>query len=491
MECHECGATISEKAADCPYCGTSVSAPADRGQDDADRGHDGDDGGPPPDEPAASGQGFGQSSGSTGRPATGSGETDQPEGADWFEGAEPTAGGLGSDEEWASGGEATTDEPTGETGGLLGDRDPAAIISGLPYFPGAAAGFAVGAVTFGLAVAFRAAMPVGSVTFGESAVVLFDLHFGTVGRVTPGVFDHFEVARPPDASLGFLYLVPPLALYAAGKGVVAFNVDESAPLLEAVLAGATVVLGYAPVVALGFLLVPPDPPAQVSLAGALAVAPLCYPLLFGALGGLVAGTFSGRARRVNTVYALGAFFVLVLGTFLSSFLFISDPTPAFDAVSRLLVTLFAVMGTTVLSLARNSAVSVLPLVFVVGSFGAAGFVRVWRLGPGVTPARGFATGAAMAPTYTKVTGLAVSLLMIPADDYVQSDAQLDMAVEATIVVNSVVSAGLNTVGEYVAAVLTGTVAYAVLTGGLAGLLAAAIRGRDDDSATADSAHHST
>ncbi|PSQ36623.1 hypothetical protein BRD08_04605, partial [Halobacteriales archaeon SW_10_66_29] len=27
MECHECGATISEKAADCPHCGASVRTP--------------------------------------------------------------------------------------------------------------------------------------------------------------------------------------------------------------------------------------------------------------------------------------------------------------------------------------------------------------------------------------------------------------------------------------------------------------------------------
>jgi len=507
MECHACGATISDKAADCPHCGTSVSSPAgdpdalhdhedaatdpeDRADDDSlDDGPDSDTGldldGRPTEERSDSdslsteersdsdslstdpGRAESQRAGNEG---LGGGSLNQPAGA-----SEEATSDVGTDAGDADRNGRTDGQRTESA--LAGGFDPEELVSGLPLFPGAAAGFAVAAVGFGLAVAVASVLPGDRATFATSATVFFDLHFGTTGHLTPAVYGVFEVVRPPDAALGFLYLLPAALLYTAAKAVVTFNTDASTPLPESVLAGTTVVLGYLPVVVVGFLIAPTGTNGVTTAVGAL-VAALVYPLVFGSLGGLVAGSLSGTERRVSTVYAVGALFLVLVVTFVASFLFVINPSPEFDALSRLFVTAFAVMGATVLTLGEGSATSTLPFVLAAGTFAAAGFVRSWRASPPSVP-RGFAKAAAMAPTYAVVTGLFASVLSVFADDFV--GGQFGVGPVASGYVDGVVAAALGGIGPYVTAVLLGTVVYVLAVAGGAGAVAAAIRsGRGED-----------
>lgn len=518
MECHACGATISDKAADCPYCGTSVSSPNDGPPDDHSPDADGDPepspseggpGGPPAtdadDDPLGGQSPDGQSSEHDpidSEPDDDPGSDDQPLAG----GNSPDSGESGETRaatDWGAG-EDTDESLAGEAGGGTDDRragghgaggqsaggqgssedtqtrsegfDPATVLSRLPLFPGAAAGFAVAVVTFGVGVVVAALIPGGD-TFGQGASAFFDLHFGTSRRVTPLVFGNFEEFRPPDASLGILYLLPMVFLFTAAKAVVAFNTDETAPLPESVLAGMTLLLGYAPVTLIAYIVAPRGQFAPTTLVGALVVTMLVYPLAFGAVGGLLAGGLSGSERRVGTVYAFGALFLVFVGTFLSTFLFVDAGPDGVDVLWRLLVTLFAVAGTTVFSLGGGSVANVLPFVVVAGAFGVAGFVRSWRGDP-ASPLRGFAKGASMAVTYAVVAGFFLSVLPVFADAYLQE--QVEMPLFATSFVDGIVGLSLNTVTQYVIAVYLSTVVYVVLVAGVAGTVAAAIRGDERD-----------
>jgi hypothetical protein len=558
MECHACGATISDKAADCPYCGTSVSSPSDGPPDDHSPDADGDPepspseggpGGPPAtdaDDDPLGGQSTGgqptDSGGTDDRFSDDESTTDDPLGGqspddqspehdpidsepddDPGSDDQPLAGGNSPDSgesgktraatDWGAG-EGTDESLAGEAGGGTDDRragghgaggqsaggqqaggqsaggqgssedtqtrsegfDPATVLSRLPLFPGAAAGFAVAVVTFGVGVVVAALIPGGD-TFGQGASAFFDLHFGTSRRVTPLVFGNFEEFRPPDASLGILYLLPMVFLFTAAKAVVAFNTDETAPLPESVLAGMTLLLGYAPVTLIAYIVAPRGQFAPTTLVGALVVTMLVYPLAFGAVGGLLAGGLSGSERRVGTVYAFGALFLVFVGTFLSTFLFVDAGPDGVDVLWRLLVTLFAVAGTTVFSLGGGSVANVLPFVVVAGAFGVAGFVRSWRGDP-ASPLRGFAKGASMAVTYAVVAGFFLSVLPVFADAYLQE--QVEMPLFATSFVDGIVGLSLNTVTQYVIAVYLSTVVYVVLVAGVAGTVAAAIRGDERD-----------
>jgi len=103
MECHECGATISDKAADCPHCGASVRDVSGGSEADDDTGRD---------DPAATETDTGRpdaddsgTGGATGTPVGGRGAVD------------PTSG-TGSDESTAE-----TDTSWGPTGTDAADAD--------------------------------------------------------------------------------------------------------------------------------------------------------------------------------------------------------------------------------------------------------------------------------------------------------------------------------------------------------------------------------
>lgn len=113
------------------------------------------------------------------------------------------------------------------------------------------------------------------------------------------------IAAGDDGSLTLLYLVPVLALFAAGVAVswVTEANDESAgPETDAgpatgAVDGAAVVLGYLPLAVAGLLVfsyavgdgaIEPDPITGVAVAG------LIYPVAWGGVGGAVASVVAGE-----------------------------------------------------------------------------------------------------------------------------------------------------------------------------------------------------
>ncbi|GAB3037711.1 hypothetical protein [Natronobiforma cellulositropha] len=100
-----------------------------------------------------------------------------------------------------------------------------------------------------------------------------------------------------EETLWYLFLLPPVALVAAGALVAVRARHESRSPADTALAGATVAVGYAPLCILGIVLfavdvgsatIRPDPLMAVLLAG------VAYPLVFGGLGGLAVGALSSR-----------------------------------------------------------------------------------------------------------------------------------------------------------------------------------------------------
>lgn len=104
------------------------------------------------------------------------------------------------------------------------------------------------------------------------------------------------VAQSDGGSVALLYLVPPVLLLAAGVAI-AYAAGGSGPAAGAV-AGALAVVGYLPMAIAGRIAftypirdaaIVPDVVTAVLLAG------ICYPLVFGAIGGVLAGFVRGRA----------------------------------------------------------------------------------------------------------------------------------------------------------------------------------------------------
>jgi hypothetical protein len=361
----------------------------------------------------------------------------------------------------------------------VGDTDLAALVSRMPLFPGAAAGFATAVVVLGLAVAVAAVIPfAGRSTLGQGAGVFFDLHFGTAGHITPTLYGVFEVVRPPASALGVLYLAAPVLVYTASKFVVVFNADESTPVHEAVLGGTTVTLGYLPVAVVALVLAPPSP--GLSGVVALSMAGLVYPLLFGALGGLAAGGFSAAERRVGTVYALGVVFSLLFGSFLLTFLTLRTPGGV-DILTRVFVTVFTFVGINALGMGGGTNAAILAFVFGLGVVGAAGFVRGWRAAPVDSPLDGFRKGITPAVTYLVVLGVFASAVVVFADDYIQET--LEMSFVATSFLDGVVSSGLSSIGGYFTTVVLATLLYPVVVGGVGATIAAAIKSERSSSAS--------
>ncbi|PSP49568.1 hypothetical protein BRC60_06245, partial [Halobacteriales archaeon QH_1_68_42] len=369
MECHECGATISEKAADCPHCGTSIRSvaendePVGTGSTAGDAGADGTDTGEAGTTPGSSGED--EPSEETGweaaGPPPGEDEPDPVEqettldpgvdtGADaggqdpttgdqgptvpgGQEPADPAAGdgreaAVGGREEFGTGtdaggpsvetaeradsGEADATSAESSSDGL----DPVEQVKGLPFLTAPLAGVVTAAVVAVLSVVVGVLVPntgVDPVTRG--GLVVMDLHFATSSHVTTGILTQFDTARPPNSVLGVLYLLPPLFLYTAAKFVAAYNTDESTLTPMAGVGGALVAVGYFPAMLVALFLAPGGPFSPVSLLPAILLAGIAYPVFFGFVGGLAGGAFSGSERRIGTLYGIVTFFIVAIGAF--------------------------------------------------------------------------------------------------------------------------------------------------------------------------------
>jgi hypothetical protein len=567
MKCHECGETISDKAADCPHCGASVQPVTDEagvnepssdtsGESNGDKGTLDPDSTPldgpgtgngattPTDDPGQQSDEFGQPpEEASGSPATAptrpleeespaeplDGPTDEPgqdEPGDPLAGEAPVGGPQPSTDEPADAdataarhrdgrpaapGGVTPDEPASGTDGPVGGQGPppagnetppggharetqrgghgegdgfdaGEFLTRVPFFPGAAAGFATGIILFTISVAFAAMIPgARSSTLELGALVTLDLQFATTGHVTPEVFDLFEIVAPRPTALGILYLLPPLGLYTASKFVVALNRDEESTLPEAVVGGPTVLLGYFPIMVVVFVLAAREGLVAPSLLG-LFLAGLVYPIVFGVAGGLAGGGLTGSERRVGTVYTLGAIFVIAIGSFLGTFIAAVGAPGSPNLLTHVLVgsfswvaaNLFVYGGGPVLGPTGILALFVTGLTLV-----AAAFVRTWRAET-ESARRGIPKGFTMGPTYLIVLGLYASLVPWLADSYIQEEVGVEFL--AASYADFIVRMRLSGILEYVIAVFVATILFAVVltgvTSGVATLLRAELRGSE-------------
>lgn len=131
------------------------------------------------------------------------------------------------------------------------------------------------------------AEPVG--TWRVVGWLFYSAHFvdtqvsATLGPVETTMY--LDLIREGSGTLELLYLVPPLALLAAGFLVATvFDVDDA---VDGAKSGATVTIGYFVLVVAGLVLFSyggtrPDPVPAVLVAG------LVYPVVFGAAGGALA-----------------------------------------------------------------------------------------------------------------------------------------------------------------------------------------------------------
>ncbi|MEF8853871.1 MAG: hypothetical protein V5A44_06325 [Haloarculaceae archaeon] len=465
MECHECGATISEKAADCPRCGTSV--------------RDVSEGGEPVERGTAAGN-----AGDT-RPADDDGESDETDPSE----AETTlvdSGDERADEEtgWEAAGPPPderdadpVDRESGDdatTGASSEGIDLAAQVRGLPLLTAPLAGVVTAAAVTVLSVIVGVLVPdtgFDPVTVG--GLVVMDLHFATSRHVTTGILTQFDTARPPDSVLGILYLLPPLFLYTASKFVAAYNTDESTLTPMAGVGGALVAVGYFPATLVALFLAPGGPLSPVSLLPAVVLAGIAYPVFFGFVGGLAGGALSGSERRVGTLYGVVAFFIVAVGAF--ALTIPSVQVPDVGILPQIHASLFTVLAVNGFSLG-GADVGVLVLLaypFVALVVFAAGFLRAWNAGDVAGPLRGLAKGLSPAVTYFTLLGLLGTVLPLLADPWVVGE--LGLSASEAALVQRPIRTEFSEVGRYVTVVFVGTFVYAVFLGGIGGTVAGTAR----------------
>ena len=134
-----------------------------------------------------------------------------------------------------------------------------------------------------------------NVTWKLVGWIFYNAH--NVAVKIPGFFGQSAqnfVAGSEEAALTALFVLPPVLLLAAGV-VVAWN--TAADPTSAARNGAAVVLGYLPLSVIGavlFAVSVGDATAGPNLLTAVLLAGLVYPLLFGAVGGLVGGHLSAE-----------------------------------------------------------------------------------------------------------------------------------------------------------------------------------------------------
>ncbi|MFB6201002.1 MAG: hypothetical protein ABEI98_03225 [Halorhabdus sp.] len=451
MYCHLCGASVPEDADRCPECGVDLDADIgsqsgeespERASDDAhgksDRPETGEDSPDTASHPSAST--------ASGADVSSDDEQAWDASAPSDVGDHPSGGQQGAQPRHASpletvDAESTADRPAQasqstweSTAAHLGGFDAAAVFEGLPVVAGVVTGIAAGFVMFALGWLIAVASPsiTDVSTLGLGALVTMDLQFATSGRAATILFTDFQTADPPDATLGFLYLIAPVLLYQVSKLVVDFGIEGRVSLPEGALSGMTVVLGYLPVVLVVGLVVPSSTApglstaSEFSLVTGLILAGLCYPLLFGAIGGLSAAYYTPGQRRVGLLYGISSFVVGLIGAFVATWLFIDAAAFELGVVDRLLVSIGAFVQVHTMS-----AVGPLPSVNLLVPFGlvvlviaAMGYLRVWRSADVESPVVAVTRAMTPAITYTVAVALLASITMLLADPWVQQELGL-------------------------------------------------------------------
>lgn len=335
MQCPECGTEVADDRSSCPACGTpfdeaggSDSGVSGHSSGRAGAGQSGDahggqsTGGQPGGGQSTGGQpGGGQSVG--GGPAggqrpsggasdprdSGAGQTGGPSGQPSQPTQGPgqsTAGGQqrAGGGQVSGGGQQQYQQPQGSGSGF-GDIYQA-YLADLPVVGGIVAGvliYIVGFVVTAL-VAFAASAPAPGpvdVSLELVAELFYNAQFTTLSSGDP------TFSRLP-ATLGVSFVLVPWLLFVAGARFGRWHGYESIGLPEQVFAGATVVAGYLPAVAIGAaFMTPGDELFPPDYASVLLFAGLLYPIVCGGVGGAVSYFFDefGGLRAQTTGVLLG------------------------------------------------------------------------------------------------------------------------------------------------------------------------------------------
>jgi hypothetical protein len=386
-----------------------------------------------------------------------------------------TGEGTGAGREAGTGtGDETSDAGATADESGIAEIDPMEQVKSLPFLTAPLAGVVTAVVLAVVSTVVGVLVPgTGPDTVAVGTTVLFDVHFATDGHLPVGLLTQFETARPPNATLGILYLLPPLFLYTAAKFVTAYNVEERTLTPVAGVGGALVAVGYFPAMLVAFVLAPGGPLSPVKLLPAILLAGLVYPVLFGGIGGLVAGTLSGSERRIGTLYGVVSFFLIAVGSVVLTITAIQ--LPDVGPLAQIHASLFTVVAANGLRLGNPDIGALVLLAYPMVAlvvFGA-GALRAWNAEDVTGPLRGVAKGLSPVPTYFTLLGLLATVLPLLADPWIARELGLSPNGEA--LVRFLVQAKLLTIGQYVSAVFVGTLAYAVFLGGFGGLMAGVAR----------------
>lgn len=362
MECPECGTDTSPDADSCPVCGGSL-----RDEETGPAGEQGNDTGPNTQpgqgEPDSPGQPGGQESSGgdqpTGDQPTGGQPTQGPPDGGQPSQGQPTQGapGQGPPGQGQPGqhGRGAPGQPNGQPGqgqpagaggpgqpggpGQAGgpgqsrhrqqrpqsgqSRDVGATIRGfydsylsnLPVLPGLVAGvlvFLLGlGICFGVVVAVTELLDstavanfVPNASIQAAAMLLFVLQFASPVPFTAAT------SNVP-AVLGALYLLVPWLLLVVGTRFARYYGSDG-DVVEHVLAGTTVTVGYLPAVAIAGILLTPGQLFPSAYGNLVVTAGLLYPVLVGGFGGLLQWFLDGYAGFVPKLTGFGASLLVLL-----------------------------------------------------------------------------------------------------------------------------------------------------------------------------------
>jgi len=437
MHCPQCGTEVADDRSSCPACGAGLA-------DGAGGGHGGDgqsDGRPGSGQPG--GQPGGQSGGGQpesgqlggGQPGGGQPGSGQPGGGQptggaggqptqptrgagqagpGGQGGRPQAGGgqgavQGGQQAVGGGGQQQQQyqQPSGGSGTGLRDFYDA-YVADLPIAGGAVAGVLVYVVGFVITAAVAAIVieaSGGSADLEAVSEPFYNAHFTTLTSSDP----NYEVFP---ATLGIAFVAIPYMLFITGSRFGRWHSYEGIELPEQVLAGAAVVVGYLPAVAIGTaFLTPGSDTFPPNYAGVLIIAGLLYPVLCGGFGGLVTYVLdeyaSLRARVSGNLTALFVFLLTFGVTYMAVDSSVQEPVPLALATgfSYIAGHLFAVDGDGTLFL-----VMLVPLVLVA----AVGYLRARRSGAEEW-VDGLRAGSSFAFGYAPITLIALVVTAVVVD----------------------------------------------------------------------------
>lgn len=460
MKCPECGTTVRTEAKTCSGCGIRLASR----EGARDRGAEADAGQGPPGEPENRAEPAGGAASSGSQRAAG----ERPEG-------EPRAGDR----------PAHPSEPqrTGvapQQPGLVANGRR--LLSGLPWRAGGVAGGLVSLVAIGVTWAALgaadASRPLEAATYLVTGLLEFTPPSELVRTLSRAGFLPAETfaadgwAGIPrgqyDALLGLGYLFMPWLLYSSGRQFAANHIAESSGVFDALGAGATVIAGTAPIVAVASVGFGGDVVTDIVVAG------LVVPGGIGALAGLGVWTFRGHRRSPSWGAGFSAGLVGLALTAGLAVLWASPAVSPADAlVAWLMAALAAFVGTVQGGFSAGGAgwLAVAAVALPVALFG---YYRARRCVVDVAdPIGGARAGATVVAGFSTLlllalTGYAVLYAILQTAPQTLFQTGPAAFLPPTVGVDAMPR--LASLGEYLRTLLLGGIAYPLLVGGAGGAL---------------------